>query len=180
MVVDSVEGHRDAVRRKAEGDHHVAACGGCGEDLSGETEDRGPEDALDGELPLALVARFDARGVGAEDEGDAFAARGEVGDPEGGANVADVRDDGVEFTLADEFPEAGVAPGPETFCAIPLIGNVRPFVAVEKRDVPLAVGADLGVVAVFGATQAAISYLIIELGVAGHEAKERGAVLNRV
>ncbi len=114
-------------------------------------------------------------------KGMPLAARGEVGDPESGARVADVRDDGVEFPLADEFPEAGVAPGPEAFSAIAAIGDVSPFVAVEQRDVPLNVGAEFGIVSGgFGAAEAAVGDLKIELGMDGHEAEERGAVLNRV
>ena len=92
-----------------------------------------------------------------------------------------MRDDGVEIALANELPEAGVAPGPEAFGAVATIGDVGPFVAVEEWDVPLDVGAEFGVVAGgFGAAEAAVGDLKIELGMLRHEAKERGAVLNRV
>lgn len=146
IVVDGVERHGDAIGFEAERDHHVAAGGRGGEDLASEAENGGPDEFFCGEFKLAGVAGLNAGGVGAEDEGDAFGASGGIGDPESSARVADVGDHGVEIILADEIPEAGVAPGEEAFGAIAAIGDVGPFVAVEEGDVPLDVGAEFGVV----------------------------------
>ena len=55
-----------------------------------------------------------------------------------------------------------------------------PFVAVKQGDVPLDVGAEFGIEAGFGSAEATIGDLKIELGMRGHDAKQGGAVLDRV
>ena len=55
-----------------------------------------------------------------------------------------------------------------------------PGVAVEKRNIPLDVGSEFGVVGCFGTTETAVANVEIEGRMIGHSAKDGGHVLNRV
>jgi hypothetical protein len=89
-------------------------------------------------------------------------------------------DYGIESTLADQAPETGIAKPEERFLAGTSIGDMRPSVTVEKRNIPLDGGAKFIVVGSFGPTQFAIGNVNINLRAGSQTPKNWRTVLNRV
>ncbi len=175
IVVGGERRERHAILRNTEREHEVSAGGGRCHDLVGERKEMGPENLLDANLPGAGIARSKRGSIGAKEKCRAGESRGKIGDPKAGPDIADVGDYGVESTLADQAPKTGIAEPEERFLAGAAIGDMRPRVTVEKRNIPLDGGAKFSVVGSFGPVQIAISNVNINFR-AGSETPENGRV----
>jgi hypothetical protein len=89
-------------------------------------------------------------------------------------------DYGIESTLTDQAPKTGIVEPEERFLAGATIGDMRPSVPVEKRNIPLECGAKFGVVGSFGSPQIAIGNVNFNFGADSEAPKNWRAVLNRV
>ena len=140
----------------------------------------GPENLFSANLPGAGIARSKRGSIGAKEKCRAGESRGKIGDPKAGPDIADVGDYGVESTLADQVPKTGIAEPEERFLAGAAIGDMRPRVTVEKRNIPLDGGAKFSVVGSFGPVQIAISNVNINFRAGSETPENWRAVLNRV
>src|SRR5207244_6556034 len=99
-------------------------------------------------------------------------------DPKAGANVTNVGNNRVIISASDEPPQPRIEQAEERFRAGAAIQDMRPGVAVEKRHVPLNVGAKFRVVARLGASKGAIGHVEILRRLHDHAAEKRRLVLH--
>lgn len=180
IVVGRERRERHAILRNAEREDEVSANGGGCHDLVGERKEMGPENLFDANLPGAGIARSKRGSIGAKEKCRAGESRGEIGDPKAGPDIADVGDYGIESTFADQAPKTGIAEPEERFLAGTTIGDMRPRVTVEKRNIPLDGGAKFRIVGSFGSAQIAIRNMNINFRAGSETPENWRAVLNRL